>query len=67
MWTFDQLRYETYNYALMTVDALSLVCHIVPCRRTIDGEGVLKNILRQWIRFLQRMVKIPSDRDIRFT
>ena len=28
----------------MIVDALSAFCQVVPCKMTIDGEGVLKLI-----------------------
>ena len=30
----------------MIEDGLSLFCQVVPCRKTIDGEGMLKAILR---------------------
>ena len=63
----DQPRCETYNYALMIVDAPSLCCQVVPGRKTIDGESVFKAILRHWIHFFQPMVKIYCDRDITFT
>ena len=63
----DRPRCETYDYALMIVDVLSLFCQDVPCRKIIDGEGVLKAILRHWIRFFQLTVNIHSDQDIRFT
>ena len=58
---------ETYDYALMIVDTLNLFCQVVPFQKTMDGEGVLKAILSNLIRFLQPIVKIHSDRDIRFT
>ena len=51
----------------MIVDALNLFCHVVPWRKAIEGQGVLKAILRHWIRFFQPMVNIHSDRDITFT
>ena len=51
----------------MIRDALSLFCQVVPCRKTIDGEGVFKAILRHSILVFQPMVKMQSDRDIRFT
>ena len=62
----DQPRCETYDYALLIIDSLSLFCQVVPCRKTIDGEGVLKAILRHWIRIFQPVVKIHSDGDISF-
>ena len=63
----DRPRCENYDYALMVVDGLSLFCQVIPCKKTIDGEGVLKAILKHWVRFYQPMVRIHSDRDIRFT
>ena len=63
----DPPRCKTYDSALMIVDALNLFCQVVPFQKTMDGEGVLKAILRQLIHFFQPMVKIHSDRDIRFT
>ena len=36
-------------------------------QKTIEGEGILKAILRHWIRFFRPMVNLHSDRDIRFT
>ena len=47
----------------MIVDALSAVCQVVLCKKTIDGEGVLKLIKHHWIR---PPVRIHSDKDIRF-
>ena len=63
----DRPRCETYDYALVIVDALSLFCQLVPCRKTFDGEGLLKAILRHRIDVFQTRVKIHSDRDIRFS
>ena len=40
----DRPKCHNYDHALMIVDALSGFCHFVPCRKTIDGEGVLKLI-----------------------
>ena len=40
----DRPKCHNYDYALMIVDALSAFCQVVPCKNTIDGEGVLKLI-----------------------
>ena len=58
---------ETSDYALRIVDALSVFCHVVRCRETIDAEGVLGAILRRWIHIFQPMVKIHSEQGIRIT
>ena len=57
---------HNYDYALMIVVALSAFCQVVPCKNTIDGEGVLKLIKHHWIRFYGPPVRIHSDKDIRF-
>ena len=50
----------------MIVDALSAFCQVVPCKKTIDGEGVLKLIKHHWIRLYGPPVRIHSDKDFRF-
>ena len=35
----------------MIVDSLSAFCQVVPCKKTFDGEGMLKLIKHHWIRF----------------
>ena len=40
----DRPKCHNYNYALMIVDALSAFCQVVPCKKTIGGEGVWKLI-----------------------
>ena len=40
----DRPKCHNYDCALMIVDALSAFCQSVPCKKTIDGEGVLKLI-----------------------
>ena len=62
----DRPKCHNYDYALMIVDALSAFCQVVPCRKTIDGEGVLKLIKDHWIRFYGPPVRIHSDKDIPF-
>ena len=62
----DRLKCHNYDYALMIVDALSAFCQVVPCKKTIDGEGMLKLIKHHWIRFYGPPVRIHSDNDIRF-
>ena len=62
----DRPKCHNYDYALMIVDALSAFCHVVPCKKTIDAEGVLKLIKHHWIRFHGPPVRIHSDKDIRF-
>ena len=57
---------QNFDYALMIVDALSAFCQVVPCTKTIDGEGVLKLIKHHWIRFHSPPVRIHSDRIIHF-
>ena len=47
----DRPKCHNYDSALMIVDALSAFCQVVPCKKTIDGEGVLKLIKHHWIRF----------------
>ena len=47
----DRPKRHNYDYALMIVDALSAFCQVLPCKKTIDGEGVLKLIKHRWIRF----------------
>ena len=62
----DRPKCHNYDYALMIVDALSAFCQVVPCKKTIEGEGVLKLIKHHWIRFFVPAVRIHSDKDIRF-
>ena len=62
----DRPKCHNYDYALMIVDALSAFCQVVPCKKTIHGEGVLKLIKHHWIRFYGPSVRIHSDKDIRF-
>ena len=62
----DRPKCHNYDYALMIVDALSAFCQVVPCKKTIDGEGMLKVIRHHWIRFYGPPVRIHSDEDIRF-
>ena len=57
----DRPKCHNYNYALM-----SAFCQVVPCKKTIDGEGVLELIKHHWIRFYGPPVRIHSDKDIRF-
>ena len=37
----DRPKCHNYDYGWMIVDALSAFCHVVTCKKTIDGEGVL--------------------------
>ena len=62
----DRPKCHNYDYALMIVDALNAFCQVVPCKKTIDGEGVPKLIKHHWIRFYGPPVRIHSDKDIRF-
>ena len=62
----DRPKCHSYKYALMIVDALSAVRQVVPCKKTIDQEGVLKFIKHHCIRFYGPPVSIHSDKDIRF-
>ena len=62
----DRPKCHNYDYALMIVDALSVFCQVVPCNKTIDGQGVLKRIKHHWIRFYGPPVRIHSDKDVRF-
>ena len=62
----DKPKCPNYDYALMIVDALSAFCQVVPCKKTIDGEDVLKLIKHHWIRFYGPPVRIHSDKDVRF-
>ena len=62
----DRQKCRNYDYALMIVDALSAFCQVVPCKKTIEGEGVLKLIKHDWIRFYGPPTRIHSDKDIRF-
>ena len=62
----DRPKCHNYDYALMIFDALSAFCQVVPCKKTIDGERVLKLIKHHWIRFYGPPVCIHSDKDIRF-
>ena len=62
----DRPKCHNYDYALIIVDALSAFCQVVPCKKTIDGEGELKLIKHHWIRFYGPPVRIHSDKDIRF-
>ena len=48
----------------MMVDALSAFCQVLPCKKTIDGEGILKLIKHNWIRFYGPPVRIHGDKDI---
>ena len=50
----------------MIVDALSAFCQVVPGKKTIDGESVLKLIKHHWILFYGQPVCIHSDKAIRF-
>ena len=66
-WHFiDRPKGHNYDYALMIVDALSAFSQVVPCKKTIDGEGVLNLIRQHWICFYGPAVRIDSDKDIRF-
>ena len=60
----DRPKCHNYDYALMIVDALSAFCQVVPCKKTIDGEGVLKLIKHHRIRFYGPPVCIHSDKHI---
>ena len=62
----DRLKYHNYNYALMIVDALGAFCPVVPCKKTINGEGVLKLIKHHCVRFYGPSVRIHGEEDIRF-
>ena len=62
----DRPKCHNYDYALMIVDTLSAFCQVVPCKKTIDGEGVLKLIKHHWFYFYGPPVGIHSDKDIRF-
>ena len=62
----DRSKCHNYYYALMIVDVLSAFCQVIPCKKTIDGEGVLKLIKHHWIHFYGPPVCIHSDKDIRF-
>ena len=62
----DRPKCHNYDYALMIVDTLSAFREIVPCKKTIDGTGVLRLMKHHWIRFYGRPVPINSDEDIRF-
>ena len=59
----DRPKYHDYDYALMILDARSAFCQVVPCKKTIDGEGMLKLIEHHWIRFYGPPVCILSDED----
>ena len=62
----DRPKCHNYDYALMIVNALSALCQVVSCKKTIDGEGLLKLIEHHWIRFYGPLVCIHSDKDIGF-
>ena len=62
----DRPKCHNYDYALMIADALSAFCQVVPCKKTIDEESVLKLIKHHWIRFYGPPVRIHSDKDICF-
>ena len=62
----DGFKSHNYDYALMIVEALSAFCRVAPCKKTIDGEDVLRRIKHHWIRFYCPPVRIHSDKDIRF-
>ena len=59
-------RCHNYDWALIVVDALSAFRQVVPCKKTIDGEGVLKLIKHHWICFYGPSVRIDSDKEFRF-
>ena len=60
----DRPKCHNYDYALMIVHAQSAFCQVVPCKKTLDEEGVLKHIKHDWIRFYGPPVRIHSDKDI---
>ena len=62
----DRAKCHNYDYVFMIVDALSAFCQVVPCKKTIDGEDVLKFIRHHWIRFYGPHVRSHSAKDIRF-
>ena len=62
----DRPKCHNYDYALMIVDALSAFCQVVPCKKMIDGERVLKLTKHHWTRFYGQPVRIHSDKGIRF-
>ena len=66
MWTSLTVpNCHNHDYALLIADALSAFCQVLPCKKTIDGEGVLKLIQQHGIRFYGPPVRIHSDKDIR--
>ena len=62
----DTPKCHNYDNALMIVDALSAFCQVVPCKKTIHGEGVLKLIKHHLICFYGPPVRIHNDKDIPF-
>ena len=62
----DRPKCHNYDYALLVVEALSAFCQVLPCKRTIYGEGVLKLIKHHWTSFSGPPVGIHSEKDIRF-
>ena len=62
----DRQSYWQFDYCLMTVDFLSSFCQVAPCKK-IGGEQVSSLVHQHWIKHYGAMVRLHSDRDIRFT
>ena len=54
------------SYPQNQTSHLKPFCQVVPCKKTDDGEGVLKLIKHHWIGFYGPPVRIHSDKDIRY-
>ena len=63
----DRQSYGQFDYSLMIVDSLSSFSQVVPCRKKIGGEQVLSLVRQHWIKHYGAMVRLHSNRDIRFT
>ena len=63
----NRQSYGQFDYCLMIVDSLSSFCQFVPCKKKIGGEQVLSLVHQHWIKHYGAMVRLHSDRDIRFT
>jgi hypothetical protein len=59
-------EFNSFDYALGIVDALSRFSIYLPCKKEISGEGVFKMIMKEWVQKYGRPNEVWSDNDVRF-
>ena len=63
----DRQCYSSYAHRLVIVESPSSYCQLVSWGKKIGGEEVLALVHRNWSKRYEAMVRLHSDRDIRFT